>query len=80
MQFMLAKYCFYDVNIVYWYHSPQVLPVKMRLKEKALLSNPTKKEVFYDEWSRYQALSAVFPPDAAGVDPDRQRQDRKSVV
>ena len=49
MQFMLAKYCFYDANIVYWYHSPQVLPVKMRSKEKALLSNPTKKEVFYDE-------------------------------
>lgn len=49
MQFMLAKYCFYDVNIVYWYHSQQVLPVKMHLKEKALLSNPTKKEVFYDE-------------------------------
>ena len=49
MQFMLAKYCFYDVNIVYWYHSLQVLPVKMRFKEKALLSNPTKKEVFYDE-------------------------------
>ena len=49
MQFMLAKYCFYYVNIVYWYHSPQVLPVKMRLKEKALLSNPTKKEVFYYE-------------------------------
>ena len=49
MQFMLAEYCFYDANIVYWYHSPQVLPVKMRLKKKALLSNPTKKEVFYDE-------------------------------
>jgi len=49
MQFMLAKYCFYDANIVYWYHSPQVLPVKMRSKEKALLSNSTKKEVFYDE-------------------------------
>ena len=49
MQFMLAKYCFYYVNIVYWYHSPQVLPVKMRLKEKALLSNLTKKEVFYYE-------------------------------
>ena len=49
MQFMLAKYCFSYVNIVYWYHSPQVLPVKMRLEEKALLSNPTKKEVFYDE-------------------------------
>ena len=49
MQFMLAKYCFYDVNIVYWYHSPQVLPVKMRLKEKASFSNLTKKEVFYDE-------------------------------
>ena len=49
MQFMLAKYCFSDVNIVYWYHSPQVLPVKMRLEEKVLLSNPTKKEVFYDE-------------------------------
>ena len=49
MQFILAKYCFCDVNIVYWYHSPQVLPVKMRSKEKALLSNPTKKEVFYDE-------------------------------
>lgn len=29
--------------------SMQVLPVKMRLKEKALLSNPTKKEVFYYE-------------------------------
>ena len=49
MQFMLAKYCFYYVNIVYWYHSLQVLPVKMRLKKKALLSNPTKKEVFYYE-------------------------------
>ena len=49
MQFILAKYCFYDVNIVYWYHSPQALPVKMRLKEKASLSNLTKKEVFYDE-------------------------------
>ena len=49
MQFMLAKYCFYDVNIVYWYHSPQVLPAKIRFKEKALLSNPTKKEVFYHE-------------------------------
>ena len=49
MQFMLAKYCFYDVNIVYWYHSLQVLPVKIRLKKKALLFNLTKKEVFYDE-------------------------------
>ena len=49
MQFMLAKYCFYYVNIVYWYHSLQVLPAKMRLKEKALLSNLTKKEVFYYE-------------------------------
>ena len=49
MQFMLAKYCFYYVNIVYWYHSPQVLPAKTRFKEKALLSNPTKKEVFYHE-------------------------------
>ena len=49
MQFMLAKYCFYYVNIVYWYHSPQVLPAKIRFKEKALLSNPTKKEVFYHE-------------------------------
>ena len=49
MQFMLAKYCFYYVNIVYWYHSLQVLPAKMRLKEKALLSNMTKKEVFYYE-------------------------------
>lgn len=49
MQFMLAEYCFYDVNIVYWYHSQQVLPVKTRPKEKVLLSNLTKKEVFYDE-------------------------------
>ena len=49
MQFMLAKYCFYHVNIVYWYHSPQVLPAKMRFNEKALFSNPTKKEVFYYE-------------------------------
>ena len=49
MQFMLAKYCFYYVNIVYWYHSPQVLPAKIRFKEKALLSDLTKKEVFYHE-------------------------------
>ena len=49
MQFILAKVLFLPCEYCIMATSMQVLPVKMRLKEKALLSNPTKKEVFYDE-------------------------------
>jgi len=49
MQFILAKVLFLPCKYCIMAASMQVLPVKMRLKEKALLSNPTKKEVFYYE-------------------------------
>ena len=49
MQFILAKVLFLPCEYCIMATSMQVLPVKMRLKEKALLSNPTKKEVFYYE-------------------------------
>ena len=49
MQFILAKVLFSPCEYCIMATSMQVLPVKIRLKEKALLSNPTKKEVFYYE-------------------------------
>ena len=49
MQFILAKVLFSPCEYCIMAISMQVLPVKIRFKEKALLSNPTKKEVFYYE-------------------------------